>query len=297
MHKLTLSSLTAACLLLAACIKPIDPVPYPTPYPTPSDTPTPTATPDPSLGPLQVVELANGNLVSDSFKLEFGPGSKGVKLEFGPGSKGTKLEFGPGTKGPKNMEFNIELPQALTNPEIEPFAVAQLAVGGALFLNQLKVEFIRDNQLYATASILPRRQTLEVDAKFHPGSYAIQVVAQTVKGPLQMSWSKLEILPDYKASLKVEVFADPNKTTKPEDLDVEILTQNRDEKLVLVESSPSPGESPAPDPAESASPSPQTSSEPSPVPSPEPTFVSGTINGSGLSSAQTGASAQPSSEP
>jgi hypothetical protein len=233
---LALGMLVAACGPNPSEYIPPTPNPYisPTPTPTPFGVPTPQVTSTPNnLGSFQLTELANGDLVSDSFKLQFGPGSKGIKLDFGPGTKGPRTEFGPGTKGPKNLEFNVQLPAVLVSSEIQPFSVQQAALGGSLFLNQLQVEFIRENQVYATASILPRRPSLEVPAQFHPGTYSIQVVAQTAKGPLTMSWSRLQILPEYKAELKIEVFADPNTALKPEDLDVEILSQNRSEKLVF----------------------------------------------------------------
>lgn len=268
------AALSLGCLLLTACPGK-DPgviTPYPTPIQTPTPTPTPTLTPlptpNPTPGALNVIELANGNLVSDSFKLDFGPGSKGVKLEFGPGSKGAKTEFGPGTKGPKNIEFNVSLPANLTNPNLAPFSVAQLGIGGGAFLNQLKVEFIRTNQLYATASILPRRESLEVEAKFHPGVYSVQVVAQTANGPLTMSYSRFEVLPDYKAAFKVEVFSDKANAVKPEDLDVEILSQSRQEKIDL-DAYPTISESPSPAPdsiSSSPTPSPSLTSQPSPSP-------------------------------
>ena len=69
---------------------------------------------------------------------------------------------------------------------------------------------------------------MSVPARFHPGVYTIAVVAQTKDGPRQMSWSKMEILPEYNAELKVSVFGAAN--TKPEDLDVEILSRNRIER-------------------------------------------------------------------
>lgn len=260
--KYSLGALAATGLILASGC-PEKPIISPTPTPSPfvSPTPTPQSTTDP-LGPLAVVELANGNLVSDSFKLEFGPGSKGIKLEvvdpneFGPGSKGPRTEFGPGTKGPKNLEFNVQLPQGLTSSSLPGFSVQQLAVGGGLFLNQLQVEFIRDNQLYATASILPRRPELNVEARFHPGEYSIKVIAQTVKGPLTMSWSQVEVLRDFDTALKVEVFANPDGVAKPEDLDVEILTQNRQAPDDPPEASPSPAATETPVPTDTPDPYP-----------------------------------------
>lgn len=223
---------------------------YPTVEPTILVTPTPTVTASGSGGlgglgggssnplpPLQVTELDNGDLISDSFKLNFGPGSKNVKLDFGPGSKPVSLEFGPGSKGPQNLDFRIDFPSVLTNPNLDAFSLQQLGIGGAL-LNQLNLEIIRDNLLYATAEALPRRSEIEVPARFHPGTYSVSVVAQTVNGPLQMSWSKFEVLPDFNAELKVSVFGEAN--AKPEDLDIEVLSRNRIPRSAETEPTPEP---------------------------------------------------------
>lgn len=239
------SSLSVLCLSACPTTPPIYPKPTetpffePTPYaPTPTSVPTPeielseSPSPDSSgllgsgvkpLPPLTVIEAENGNLYSDSFKLEFGPGSKNVALEFGPGSKPVSLEFGPGSKGPQNLKFNLGFPKVLTNPALQPFSVQQLAIGGALF-SQLSLEIIRDNQLYATATALPRRESMQIPARFHPGVYTISVVAQTRNGPLQMSWNQIEILPEFNAELKVSVFG--TETSLPEDLDIEVLGRN-----------------------------------------------------------------------
>ncbi|MGV3525121.1 MAG: hypothetical protein ACO1RX_12895 [Candidatus Sericytochromatia bacterium] len=263
-------TLLALIPLLTACPNESVLVPYPTPSSgftaTPTPTPTPWVTPEPEPSLLTPIELANGDLVSENFKLEFGPGSKGIKLDFGPGTKGPRTEFGPGTKGPKNLTFDIEFPDGLVNPALMPFSVQQLAVGGP-YLNQLKVEFVRDNQLYATASVLPREDEVGVSAPFHPGTYSIAVVAQTVQGPLTMSWRQIEILPDYDAELRIEIFGDNG--VKPEDLDIEVLSKNRIERP---EPSPTPEPSPEASPEASVNPSPETSpaAEPEPLATPEP---------------------------
>lgn len=283
-----LAPLATVCLLLTGCPPQNNVLPTSTPsaISTPVPTPTPITNTSPGpLGPLQVLELPSGDLVSDSFKLEFGPGSKGIKLEFGPGTKGPdgldfgpgtkgpRLEFGPGTKGPQNMDFNITLPEGLTSPAVEPFSVQQVSAI-APFLTELSIEFIRDNQVYATATVLPRRPLLNLDARFHPGIYSIRVIAKTGAGPLQMSWSRVEVLPDFDTELKVSVFADPTKTVKPEDLDVEILTRNQvksDTKVTLI-GGPSPSPTPIETPSPVVSPSPTPSQTPfssfTPIPSP-----------------------------
>ncbi len=290
MKLIKLAPLAACCLLLSACPAKEPMNPFPNPIVTPTPTPTPLATPSAvsspgPLGPLQVLELANGDLVSDSFKLEFGPGSKGIKLEFGPGtkgpdglefgpgSKGPRTEFGPGTKGPQNLDFDITMPAGLTSTAVQPFSVQQMSVATP-FLTQLKIEFIRENQLYATATVLPRRPEIKLDARFHPGTYTIRVLAQTGVGALLMSWSRIEVLPDFDTELKVSVFADPRKVFKPEDLDVEILSRNKvasDTDSPLI-SSPATSISPqpTPSPSVSAEASPEPSPEPSPSLSPEP---------------------------
>jgi len=233
-HKLLKISLAYSLLLfvLPACPVTEGPTPFPTPYPTPyAPTPTsttediePTPQPEPisssligtGVKPLPAFafsEQANGDIYSDSFKLEFGPGSKNVKLEFGPGSKPVSLEFGPGSKGPQNLNINLGFPKVLVDPTLQPFSIQQLALGGTLF-DQLNVEISRDNQLYATASVLRRREQMSVPARFHPGVYTIAVVAQTKDGPRQMSWSKMEILPEYNAELKVSVFGAATRNPK-----------------------------------------------------------------------------------
>lgn len=235
-------SLALSLCLLTACPRDIEPPIGPSsapvqPTPTPfSPSPEPSlaiGNPMPSVPPLEVQELANGDLISDSFKLEFGPGSKGVKMEFGPGTKGPRLEFGPGTKGPKNLLFDVNFPELLLNPDVEPFSVQQLAIGG-LLLQELTLEIVRDNQVYATAKALPRRSDFQVAARFHPGLYSVAVVAETSTGPLQMSWNQIEILTDFNAELKVSVFGE--QTARPEDLDIEVLSRNR----IVREDSPDP---------------------------------------------------------
>lgn len=229
-------------------------VPYPTPEPyqvipsiEPSNEPIPTPTPTVFAAPtpipeLMISELQNGDLVGEAFQLQFGPGSKGVRLDFGPGSKGTRQEFGPGTKGPRNLELNITLPEALLAADSNGFLIKQLSeLGGTLFLKALKVEFIRENELYASASFLPRRSEFKIAAKFHPGQYTVKVFTDTPAGTANATWSRLDILPEYDAELKVELFTSKTANFKPEDLDVEVLTQNRKPpKEVTSEPYPSP---------------------------------------------------------
>lgn len=224
-----------ALSLLTACpattpLPPIDVVPTPTVVPTPEVTPTPTPTPlaaiqtRAALEPLRWVQLENGDIVSDSFKINFGPGSKG--FEFGPGSKG--FEFGPGSKGfnALNLRFDIRYPEALTDPSLAPFRVQQSAVQafGGPKIEEVVIEFIRDNQLYATATALPRRPVIEVPASFAPGDYQLSVLLKTATQSQQLSWQRLTLTDNAQTVLRVDVFG--NRETRPEDLDVGVLTKS-----------------------------------------------------------------------
>lgn len=234
MNKNIATGLALSLFLLSACPRQTPLVESPPPFATatpgaspvlsePVPTPMPRITPTP-LPALEVLELPNGDLVSDSFKLEFGPGSKGVKLEFGPGTKGPTSEFGPGTKGPQNLTFNLDFPEQLANPGLMPFKVQQSAILGG-FLSSLTLEIVRNNELYATATAQPLRSSFKIPARFHPGTYTISALAQTASGPLRVSWNQFTVLPEFDAELKVAVFA--QNTTRPEDLDIEILSRNR----------------------------------------------------------------------
>lgn len=239
-RNLLFSCLTLGLLLSACPAKQPDIFPSPVPSdspspqisPTPFVTPIPAPTPQPSssLPPLEVIELPDGNLVSDSFQLTFGPGSKGVSLDFGPGTKGPELDFGPGSKGPQNLTFQVAFAPALTDPNLSPFQVQQL-MGAGTMLSRLELEIIRSNLVYAKAEVLPRRSEISVPARFHPGSYSIAVVAQTPVGPRQLSWNQLEILPEFNAELRVAMYGDEG--VKPEDLDVEVLSRNRIQRVSL----------------------------------------------------------------
>ncbi len=146
---------------------------------------------------------------------EFGPGSKG--FEFGPGSKG--FEFGPGSKG-FNLLFDIRYPDALTR-DTSAFRVQQTTE-----LQELVIEFIRDNQLYATATALPVRPVIGVPARFEAGTYQMSVLLKTGETARQISWKQLTIEENKKTTLKISVFGDQN--TRPEDLDIELVSKRED---------------------------------------------------------------------
>lgn len=226
--------LSASALLLLSACPATPPTPFPTPIPTPFDIASPLpeesvtpATSRPSatstLAPFRWVTLENGDIVSDSFKLNFGPGSKG--FEFAPGSKG--FEFGPGSKGfnALNLRFDIRYPEILTNSSLTPFKIQQSALEafGGPKIQELVIEFIRDNQIYATATTIPLRPTIQVPASFAPGDYQLSVLLKTATHTQQLSWQQITITSTAQTVLRVDVFGNP--TTRPEDLDVGVLTK------------------------------------------------------------------------
>lgn len=253
---------TLALSLLTGCIfmgpePDVLPVPEGTATPFTEPTPTPfssegqVSTPAPvsstsssvassedALPPLKWVTLENGDILSDSFKLNFGPGSKG--FEFSPGSKG--FDFGPGSKGfqGQNLRFDIRYPSTLTNTSLRPFTVQQSALEafGGPRVQELVIEFIRDNQLYATATALPRRPVIEVPASFIPGEYQLSVILKTATQSQTLSWQRLTLTDNAQTVLRVDVFG--NSDTRPEDLDVGVLTKTEPIEIVSATSSVEP---------------------------------------------------------
>jgi len=181
------------------------------------------------------------------FVLEFGPGSKGLETTpFGPGSKGLEQTFGPGSKGLENLKFDINFQDTLVRSDISGFTTKQ-ARGGPL-IQRLRIELVRDNQLYAAASILPALPIVRFGARVHPGRYSMFTLAENGNGPaVQMSWSQVEITETQGAQVRIAVYSSGQK---PEDLDIELLTR----KIPLVEPSPTPSPAPTQSPISSASP-------------------------------------------
>jgi hypothetical protein len=228
----------SALLLLSACPRPAPLIDEPTKWKfSPDDTYKDTSpSPSPSLetaqeqkitsstlAPFRWVTLDNGDIISDSFKLNFGPGSKG--FEFAPGSKG--FDFGPGSKGfnALNLRFDIRYPETLTNPSLPPFKVQQSALEafGGPKIQELVIEFIRDNELYATATTIPLRPVIQVPASFTPGKYQLSVMLKTATHTQQLSWQQITVSSTAQTVLRVDIFG--NTQTRPEDLDVGVLTK------------------------------------------------------------------------
>lgn len=254
----------SALTLLTACpsqpdpgpIFPSTPPPIPMTTATPNAAPTPdavpTATPLPQRTPFPLESVSPEDRINgEFFLLEFGPGSKGLETTpFGPGSKGLEQTFGPGSKGLENLKFDVNFQDTLVRSGITGFNTKQTS-GGPL-IQRLRIELVRNNQLYAVANILPALPIVRFGARVHPGRYSMFTLAENGNGPaVQMSWSQVEITETQGAQVRIAVYSSGQK---PEDLDIELQTR----KIPIVE------------PSASASPAPSVSASPSPTASPSP---------------------------
>jgi hypothetical protein len=189
--------------------------------PGPGSTPLPTQSP--SLTPIPVISTAP--ILGDYYKIEFGPGSKGVST-FGPGSKGVS-EFGPGSKGVSNLRFNVNIPSTLVRNDlsfnaqnVKNFSVKQ-AGSGPLQLGNLTIIIQKDNKPFVRTTLLPVNQqiifTLFTDLP--PGTYSLFVMAENNFEPLQTAdLIKLE------SNLEVKIVL-YDKDLKRENLDIAIRTK------------------------------------------------------------------------
>jgi hypothetical protein len=224
---------------------------------TPSAAPTPdvgsTATPLPQRTPFPLESVAPADRINGGFfLLEFGPGSKGLEnTPFGPGSKGLEQTFGPGSKGLENLKFEVNFQETLVRSGIAGFNTKQ-TLGGPL-IQRLRIELVRDNQLYAVANVLPAQPVVRFGARVHPGRYSMFTLAENSNGPaVQTTWSQVEISETQGAQVRISVYSSGQR---PEDLDVELLTR----KIPIVEPTAAP-----------ANPAPTSSASPSPTASPTP---------------------------
>lgn len=163
-----------SAMIISGCPDRTNPVTTPTPTPGQSVTVTP-------------IPVSTTSIIGDYYKIEFGPGSKGVST-FGPGSKGVS-EFGPGSKGISNLRFNVNIPPELVRKELSFNAKAVVTANAPLQLSNLILQLQKDNKVFVKTTLLPVGQqiifTLFTDLP--PGSYNLFVMAENNFEPLQVA--------------------------------------------------------------------------------------------------------------
>jgi len=236
---------------------PITPTPYG--YPTPESTPEPVLTPSPEPTPIPQPQRTpfpltqlTAQLTGDYYQMQFGPGSKGLETTFGPGSKGLE-----------NLVIFVNFQQNLIRKDLPSFKTQQFS--GPPLIERLRVELVRDNQLYAAATVLPALPIVTFGSRIHPGRYSVFTLIESKNtSPVMLSWNQIEVTETTGTKLRIDVFAGGQK---PEDLDVAVLTG----KLSASEAKPAQETTPIPETTPSPGASPTPSPTPSPVPSASPT--------------------------
>jgi hypothetical protein len=209
-------------IVIAGCPKiPEPPIPTITPTPSSSFTPLPIVTQAPIIGDIFKVEFGPGSKGVSTFA--FGPGSKGIN-EFGPGSKGVS-EFGPGSKGVSNLRFNINIPPTLVRSELSfntnSFKTKAVA-GGPLQLGNLLIYIKKEDKTILKTTLLPAQEQIILTLFSHdiePGTYNLLVLAENNFETLQAAdLVKLE------SNLEVKIVL-YDKDQKRENLDIAIRTK------------------------------------------------------------------------
>jgi len=194
----------------------------PEPLPASSSVPLPTASPFVSSPPQPTPTALPFGL--DPSAVVASQVSPFALFQFGPGSKGLETRFGPGSKGLNNLVFYINFQSQLVRKELETFQTRQLS--GLPLIEKLRIELVRENQLYAQATVLPALPLVTFSSRIHPGRYSLRTLIENQKAaPLLLSWRALEITETMGNRVRIDVFAGGQK---PEDLDVSVQSQTMD---------------------------------------------------------------------
>jgi hypothetical protein len=166
-------------------------------------------------------------------------------LQFGPGSKGLETRFGPGSKGLNNLVFYINFQPQLVRKDLQAFQTQQFS--NFPLIQKLRIELVRENQLYAQATVLPALPLVTFGTRIHPGRYSLRTLIENQKAsPLLLSWRALEITETMGNRVRIDVFAGGQK---PEDLDVSVQSQTLPLEPSAEGQSPQPVASTAESPA------------------------------------------------
>lgn len=200
-------------VLLAGC--PMDPVVNPTPTPSisvPTSGPVSTPTPQISITPIDTFT----NITGTDFKIDFGPGTKGVS-NLGPGSKGVN-NLGPGTKGVSNLKVNVNFDPNLIRSDLSGFTTK---AESNLFVDDVLLTLESDGEKIADINVIPKSQQVQftIDTNIKPGLYDLKAVVKNNFEPLNVI-SKVQL--ESNLELKVVLYA---KTLNRKDLDISIRTK------------------------------------------------------------------------
>ncbi len=158
------------------------------------------------------------NIINDAlFKVEFGPGTKGVS-NLGPGSKGVN-GLGPGTKGVSNLKFNMNFEANLIRQDLQSFETKS---SQPLYLNKVSLVLEKDGNKLANINVLPKLSQVEftIDTNIPAGLYDLKAKVENNFEPLN-AISKVELKSDFE--IKVILYSE---TQNREDLDIAIRTRS-----------------------------------------------------------------------
>lgn len=181
----------------------------------PIDKPYVTPTPISSIEPESIITPIS--VISDElFKIEFGPGSKGVS-NLGPSSKGVS-NFGPSSKGVSNLKFNINFDSNLIRADINSFTTKSTQ---PLYIENLQLILEKEDIKIADISVIPKSSKVEfsIDTNIKPGIYDLKAYVKNNFEPLNV-FSKLELQSNLE--VKVVLYA---KELNRDNLDISIRTK------------------------------------------------------------------------
>lgn len=183
-------------------------------------------TPTPSVMSSDPITLTPVNIITDDlFKVEFGPGSKGVSnlgpgskgvSNLGPGSKGIN-ELGPGSKGVNNLRFSFNFDSTLIRPELSTFTTK----GTTIYVSDLILTLEKEGIKIADINVIPKSSKVEftIDTNIKPDIYDLKAYVKNNADPLYM-YSKIEL----KSNLEVKIVLYSKDQTR-ENLDIAIRTK------------------------------------------------------------------------
>jgi len=177
-------------------------------------------TPVPNATPSIDSSITNYLVVEDTYKIDFGPSSKGI-LSFGPSSKGVSL-FGPSSKGITNFNIDVNLPDTIVRNDLATFKTA--SVSDLLNIDYFVIQVIKGNETLAEIKVLPTQKNIKIGMSAEPSLYKINVIAKGNFEGFEMSGALINVKQDYASDINVNLYA---KISSKAMLDIEVSARNR----------------------------------------------------------------------